>query len=365
MQVIFGRLFRRSTQARPKKDNKSLKPPAEIGVGGRQFYEPPQNVNFPIDVVYTWVDAEDPVFQEELSRYLPKDACPRTTGRHRYECHEELRYSLRSIHQFAPWVNHIFIVTNGQRPVWLANHPKITVVHHKDILDDAFLPTFNSHVIGSALHNIPNLSEHYIYFNDDVMLMRQAFGTDFFTSSGLAYAFLGNLVIPDSPPAPSETATFWAAKNARNLIRDRFRWNFSRRMTHTAHPQVRSVAKEAEQVFSSEYRLFRANRFRAMDDILVASYMNPVLAYIKGRALFVQQKMYYVKIQDPRAPSVYQRILVQRNSPSGRLVACFNDFHLPDAPSDFREAFMAFARSYFLNPSPFEKQEINLLGRTA
>ena len=32
---------------------------------------------------------------------------------------DQLRFSLRSIEQYAPWIRHVFIVTNGQVPDWL------------------------------------------------------------------------------------------------------------------------------------------------------------------------------------------------------------------------------------------------------
>jgi len=35
-------------------------------------------------------------------------------GAHRYRDNGELRYSLRFAHQYAPWIDRIFIVTNGQ-----------------------------------------------------------------------------------------------------------------------------------------------------------------------------------------------------------------------------------------------------------
>ena len=52
---------------------------------------------FPVDVVCTWVDGN------------------------------QLRYSLRSVHLFAPWVRRIHLVTAGQVPEWLnADHPMLT-----------------------------------------------------------------------------------------------------------------------------------------------------------------------------------------------------------------------------------------------
>lgn len=50
----------------------------------------------------------------------------------RFEDNEELRYSLRSVERHAPWVRHIFIVTNGQIPSWLnLDNPRVTVVTHE------------------------------------------------------------------------------------------------------------------------------------------------------------------------------------------------------------------------------------------
>ena len=50
----------------------------------------------------------------------------------RFEDNEELRYSLRSIERFAPWVRHVYIVTNGQIPHWLnLEYPRVSIVTHQ------------------------------------------------------------------------------------------------------------------------------------------------------------------------------------------------------------------------------------------
>uniref|UniRef100_A0A8C9WYL5 N-acetylglucosamine-1-phosphotransferase subunits alpha/beta n=1 Tax=Sander lucioperca TaxID=283035 RepID=A0A8C9WYL5_SANLU len=87
----------------------------------------------------------------------------------RFEDNEELRYSLRSVERHAPWVRHIFIVTNGQIPSWLnLDNPRVTVVTHQDIfLNDSHLPTFR-------------LSQKFIYLNDDVMFGRDVWPDDFY-----------------------------------------------------------------------------------------------------------------------------------------------------------------------------------------
>ncbi|XP_048356712.1 N-acetylglucosamine-1-phosphotransferase subunits alpha/beta isoform X2 [Sphaerodactylus townsendi] len=103
----------------------------------------------------------------------------------RFEDNEELRYSLRSIERHAPWVRHIFIVTNGQIPSWLnLDNPRITIVTHQEIFQNvSHLPTFSSPAIESHIHHIPDLSQKFIYLNDDVMFGKDVWPDDFFSHS--------------------------------------------------------------------------------------------------------------------------------------------------------------------------------------
>ena len=126
-----------------------------------------------VDVVFTWCDGNDPRFKQERIERLKKSGLSfqeKAQGAARFFDNEELKYSLRSVEKYIPWVNHIFIVTNGQRPKWLAKHPKISIVDHRDIIPNELLPTFNSLMIEMYLHKIPGLSEKFIYFNDDMFV---------------------------------------------------------------------------------------------------------------------------------------------------------------------------------------------------
>uniref|UniRef100_A0A8C4H064 N-acetylglucosamine-1-phosphotransferase subunits alpha/beta n=1 Tax=Dicentrarchus labrax TaxID=13489 RepID=A0A8C4H064_DICLA len=103
----------------------------------------------------------------------------------RFEDNEELRYSLRSVERHAPWVRHIFIVTNGQIPSWLnLDNPRVTVVTHQDIFqNNSHLPTFSSPAIETHIHRIPGLSQKFIYLNDDVMFGKDVWPDDFYSHS--------------------------------------------------------------------------------------------------------------------------------------------------------------------------------------
>lgn len=156
------------------------------------------NTTFPIDVVYTWVDDRDDMWVKRLEKFSLRDNVqPSHEIDHaRFENHNELYYSVSSVLKNMPWVRKIFIVTDSQQPQWSQsfNTDKIKIIDHKDIIDGKFLPTFNSHVIEAHLHLIPDLSEQFIYFNDDVFVSRELPASHFFKSNGLASLFLSKKV---------------------------------------------------------------------------------------------------------------------------------------------------------------------------
>ena len=136
-----------------------------------------------IDVVYTWCDGDDPLFKQERIDTLIRQGLPyheKSQGAARFFDNDELKYSLRSIEMYMPWVNHIYVVTNKQRPKWLVDHPRISIVDHYEIIPNELLPTFNSTMIEMYLHKIPGLAEKYVYFNDDVFVNAPLFPEFFF-----------------------------------------------------------------------------------------------------------------------------------------------------------------------------------------
>ncbi len=136
-----------------------------------------------IDFVLTYLDANDPQWQEEKNRYTPGAASDVATCRYREW--DNLHFFFRGVERFAPWVRKIHFVTWGHVPAWLnTDHPKINIVNHRDYLPGEWLPTFSSRCIDMNLHRIPGLAEQFVYFNDDMFLTSET-EPEFFFRKGL------------------------------------------------------------------------------------------------------------------------------------------------------------------------------------
>ena len=101
----------------------------------------PITEDYPIDVVITWVDGDDPEWKQEKLKFehsLAGDALPSQSDSsddcdERYRDWDMLRYLFRGIEKFMPWVRTIHFVTCGQIPVWMnVNHPQLNLVNHRD-----------------------------------------------------------------------------------------------------------------------------------------------------------------------------------------------------------------------------------------
>lgn len=137
-------------------------------------------VEYPIDIVITWVDGNDPKWIEEKNKYKPN----KNNSNNRYRDWELLKYWFRSIEKNASWVNKIYFVTYGHYPKWLnLSCEKLVIVKHEDYLNKKWLPTFNARTINLNFNKIKELSEHFVYFDDDMFLLKPV-KRDFFFKQG-------------------------------------------------------------------------------------------------------------------------------------------------------------------------------------
>ncbi len=132
--------------------------------------------NLKIDMVYLWVDSSDEKWRKKKNKFLnnPENYDGEATCDGRFEQVDELKYALRSLEKNANWINHIYIITDGQVPKWLnLENERVSIVDHKEIFDNSKLPIFNSMAIETQLANIENLSEYFLYSNDDFFFYKK------------------------------------------------------------------------------------------------------------------------------------------------------------------------------------------------
>lgn len=331
-----------------------------IAAGGQLKLPHPHlyDVVDPVDIVYTWVDGDDPDWRQRkhaAETGLEQGAVNGTaTIPSRFTSRDELKYSLRSVEAYASWVNHIYLVTDGQVPSWLdIDHPKITVVDHRDIFADGdALPVFNSHTIESQLHHIPGLSEKYVYLNDDIFFLRPTDPSLFFTGNGLSRFFPSKAPLDIDPPSARDLPVLSAAKRNRAFLQNNFARTVTNKFKHTPHPQLRSVLTEMENEHSDEFAAVARSTFRHPDDLSIPSALYHFYAYAIGRATPGSIRYAYMDIAREDAELYFLRLARRRDLD----VLCLNDTNTSDVDQDKLDRMMKdFLEDQLPIPSTFEK----------
>ncbi|RIV35596.1 sugar phosphotransferase [Micromonospora radicis] len=314
----------------------------------------PVDVGFPVDVVYTWVDGTDPAWLRRRAAVTGVPYHSEAANAARFLSRDELRYSLRSLHLFAPWVRHVYLVTDDQVPSWLdRSAPGIQVVSHREIFaDPAVLPTYNSHAIESQLHHIDGLSEQFLYFNDDVFLGTEVLPWDFFLANGIAKFFPSPALVPPGAATAEDIPSSAAGKNNRALIAERFGTVLTQKMKHMPHALRRSVLYEIEETFAARHQQTAGSRFRAMTDISIASSLHHYYAFHSGRAVPGELRYAIAELSHPDTPARLAHLLARRD----RHVFCLNDaFSTEEDLAAQLRIVTPFLDTYFPVPSPWEK----------
>ncbi|MGV9427238.1 stealth family protein [Streptomyces sp. NPDC003656] len=316
-----------------------------------------ESVDFPLDVVYTWVDGDDPELAAAREAHRPggpRRIHARETGSSRYTSRDELKYSLRSLEMYAPFVRDVYIVTDGQTPDWLdTSAPGVHIIDHKDVFTDpTVLPVFNSHAITTQLHHIEGLSERYLYLNDDVLLGRPVTPEHFFHGNGIAKVPFSAYQLGLGAPHPDEPAPNSAGKNVRSLIEERHgRFTVSKFM-HTPHPQIREVMRDMERCYAEALERTSRSRFRSVTDIAPGASLHHHHALLTGRAVPGKFKLRYIDVALPEAPERMAQLLQGRTYD----FFCVNDVNTPaERQEEVGRLVSGFLEAYFPFPSRWEK----------
>lgn len=303
------------------------------------FDPQPGEVTAEIDMVFSWVDGSSSNFQRQraaqLEEYVVGDG---DDGPARYRHVDELRYALRSVHMYAPWVRRIFIATDSPQPAWLAEHPRVTIVRSEEFFaDPAVLPTHNSHAVEAQLHRIDGLAEHFLYSNDDMFFGRPVSPEMFFTAGGISKFVECAIRIGSGPTRVERSGHDNALRVNRDLLRERFGRTILRDLEHCAAPLRRSVAAELEREFAGDFARTAASRFRSATDISVTNSLYHYYALMTGQAVSTTEpRVRYVQTTLASSLRAMQRLERRRDAD----MFCLNDGGETEVPEELRVALL-------------------------
>lgn len=153
-----------------------------------------------IDVVIPWVDPTDKEWQASKNKFLKDLNNDKVdNSENRFRDWDNFKYVFRGIDKFMPWVHKIYLITCGQVPDWMNKEAddRLVIVNHSDYIPKEYLPTFSSHPIELNLHRIKELSEHFIYLNDDFFVINETSPEDFFVDGLPCDYALEDPITPD------------------------------------------------------------------------------------------------------------------------------------------------------------------------
>jgi hypothetical protein len=294
---------------------------------------------FPIDVVYTWKGEE-------------------VTNDIRTSYNNELQYSLRSIEAYAPWVNKIYILMNNKKqPSWIKENDKIIIFEHTDTFPHpSYLPNTNSNAIETTIVNIPGLSEHYIYFNDDIFLGNNVKYTDFFTYDGKA--IVDKYVLETSPILINEN------NNVNNI---KYPPSTGRMYKHIPIPQIKSSLQEFYEEYSDYIHWVRMtkNRNNKGFDVCQSNGLNTPcqqIHYPICKYMYAQNKAIVIDNDNSKRAIFVKNKYTNLNYALNRIVVikpmffCINDDQIDVSKrEEARNTVLQFFEVYFPNKPEFEK----------
>ena len=126
----------------------------------------------PVDVVIKYIDLTDKTLNRTGIKQIQKD-----------EDNEELRYSIRGILKYIPWIRKIFIIMPNEKVKYFKPYDeikdKIVYVKDKDVLgkDSANIYAFTFNLFRLEKFGLAN---NFIYFDDDFFVGKEIDKTEFF-----------------------------------------------------------------------------------------------------------------------------------------------------------------------------------------
>ena len=182
-----------------------------------------------VDYVFPYVTSDDEYWKQLYTLSLSGKETQFEAGIQRFRDNGLLKYLLRSLEKYLPWINklHMIVMSDSQVPKWI-NRENVNIIYHSDFIPKKYLPTFSSSLIETFLPFIPSVEEKFIYGNDDLIPCRHLSKSLFFRGNIPCY----NINIRDYfETAPGDTLR----RNAYNLIMEKKQ---DKRVSTTQHSTI-------------------------------------------------------------------------------------------------------------------------------
>lgn len=305
--------------------------------------------NTVIDMVYLWVNGSDPQWRSKQQYYasLESRASEGASGDERFVEHDELRHSLRSVFQYANWVNTIFIVTDNQIPSWLnQSQERIRIIQHSQIMPPDALPTYNSYAIEANIHKIPNLSELFLFSNDDFYFFRKVTRAFFFTANGHPKIRSSNIHFNRNLLRKSQYC--------RNIhytsfvFRSYFGTKYDFEPVHSILPYRLADYRDCASIFQPDFNRTTYSRFRGEQNIhrSVVSYYS--IHHHTGKYLHYRWWRRGVLYLEIDAPGKMKREIAKRKP----IIGCINDSET--STEENRQLLKSFLSTLYSIPAEWE-----------
>jgi hypothetical protein len=223
------------------------------------------------------------------------------------------------------------------------NTEKVKIVYHKDIIPEKFLPTFNASTIEMFLHRIKDLKNHFLFFNDDTLLINACQEEDFFKDGKPCLSF-SNYIRHGvyrfmNFMAYGENGT----KIIRNALGIKGNEEESLLLNHMCNPMVKATCEWVWQNLEREI-VFRIEPFRTTFNLnqyvfLYPHYFNNDFVPSELRSCYLTTNSKHELIEEVINSKIFQ-------------ATCINDNVATDEDYDFIENVLS---KKFPDKSKFEK----------
>ncbi len=307
-----------------------------------------------IDLVYLWVDNEDKNWSCKKEQFtLEKTYSDEAINPCRFVNSDELKYSLRSVEMNAPWINMIYIITDEQIPSWInVDNPKIKIIDHKDIIPADKLPLFNSCALESRIPYIKDLSEYFLYANDDTYFWKAVDESFFFKNN---YPIIRGLKYLNKKKKYNGLYTKSILK-AYNLIISKYTPYFYAFLPHhNIDAYKKSTFINCIKEFPDDFAKNLNNRFRDDNDLqrVIVSYYSLVKnqGYLKIVKKNLLEKIFNLET-DSEIINIKSRTIKKINKVNTKLL-CLNDN--TQTKMDDKESIKQVLECKFNKKSSFER----------